>query len=106
MVCCRYLRFQMGFDVDVLGFQIEICCRYFDLFCLGDCLGYFLKNWAKLFSNLLVTLLATPKAVFNFQLLLKKSVSVCLTTKSDLQNQNKKSQNYNLAYDCIELDET
>jgi hypothetical protein len=23
------LRFQKGFVVDVLGFQIEVCCRYF-----------------------------------------------------------------------------
>ncbi len=51
------LRFQKRSDVDVLGFQIKICCRHFGLFWLGDCLGYFLKNWA-IFSNLLVTLSA------------------------------------------------
>jgi hypothetical protein len=32
MVCCRYLRFQQWFNVDDLGFQIELCCRYFGLF--------------------------------------------------------------------------
>jgi len=26
------LRFQKFFDVDALGFQIELICRYFDLF--------------------------------------------------------------------------
>jgi hypothetical protein len=50
------LRFQKWFGVEVLGFQIELCCRYCGLFGLGDCLGYFLKNWV-LFSNLLVTLI-------------------------------------------------
>ncbi len=38
------LRFQKWFDVGVLGFQIELCCRYFGLFCLGYFLGYSLKN--------------------------------------------------------------
>jgi hypothetical protein len=37
------LRFQKWFDAYFLGFQIELCCRYFDLF---GCLGHFLKNWA------------------------------------------------------------
>jgi hypothetical protein len=46
----RILRFLMGFDVDVLDFQIELCCRYFGFFCLGDCLGYFLKNWVIYFQ--------------------------------------------------------
>jgi hypothetical protein len=27
MVCCRFLRFEKWFDLDVLGFQIELCCR-------------------------------------------------------------------------------
>jgi hypothetical protein len=49
MVCCRYSK------VDVLGFQIKPCCRYFGLLWLGDCFGYFLKNGA-IFSNILVTL--------------------------------------------------
>ncbi len=45
------------FVVDVLGFQIELCCRYFGLFWLGN----FLKNLAIFFSNHLVTLqLAYP----------------------------------------------
>jgi hypothetical protein len=26
------LRFQKWFDVDILGFQIELCCRFFGLF--------------------------------------------------------------------------
>jgi hypothetical protein len=38
--------FQKWFDVDILGFQIELCCRHFGLFWIGDCLGYFLKNRA------------------------------------------------------------
>jgi hypothetical protein len=56
------LRFHKWFDLDVLGFQIKPCCRYFGHFWLEDHLGYFLKNWATflkiglLFSNLLVTL--------------------------------------------------
>ncbi len=40
------LRFLKWFDVDVIDFQIEVHCRYFDLFWLGDCWGYSLKNWA------------------------------------------------------------
>ncbi len=35
--------------LDVLDFQIELCCRYFGLFWLGHCLGYFLKNWVIFF---------------------------------------------------------
>jgi hypothetical protein len=50
------LRFQKWFDADVLGFQIELCCRYFGLFWLGDFLGYFLKILGDFLSNLLVTL--------------------------------------------------
>jgi hypothetical protein len=42
--------FQKWFDVDVLRFQIEFRGRYFGLFWLGDCLGYFK------ISNRLVTL--------------------------------------------------
>jgi hypothetical protein len=38
------LRFQKWFDVDVLGFQIELCSRKIALFWLGDSSGYFLKN--------------------------------------------------------------
>jgi hypothetical protein len=49
------LRFQKQCDVNVLDFQIELCCRYFGILWLRDSLGYFLKNWA-IFSNLLVTL--------------------------------------------------
>jgi hypothetical protein len=56
MVCCRYYKVSKVIDVDVLGFQIELCCREFGLFKIGDCLGYFLKNWVIFFSNLLVTL--------------------------------------------------
>jgi hypothetical protein len=44
MVCCRYIRFQKWFDVDVLDFQIELCCGYFGLFRLGDFLGYSPKD--------------------------------------------------------------
>jgi hypothetical protein len=49
------LSFQKWFDV--FGFQNVLCCRYFGLFWLRDCFGYFLKNWKNCFSNLLVTLL-------------------------------------------------
>ncbi len=57
MVCCRYFKVSKlrWFDVDVLGFQIELCCRYLGLFYLGDILGYFLEYWA-FFSNFPVTL--------------------------------------------------
>ncbi len=48
-------RFQKWFDSDVLGFLIELCRRYFGLFWIGDCLGYFLKNWKKI-ANLLIAL--------------------------------------------------
>jgi hypothetical protein len=41
-----------------LGFQIELCCRYFGFFWLGDSSGY-LKKLGEFFSNLLVTLKAT-----------------------------------------------
>ncbi len=50
-----YFKVSKEFDVDVLGFQTEICCRYFGPFKLGDCFGYFLKNRV-IFSNLLFTL--------------------------------------------------
>jgi hypothetical protein len=43
--------------VDVLVFQIKLCCRYFGLFCLGDFWGYFFEILGNFFSNLLVTLL-------------------------------------------------
>jgi hypothetical protein len=39
------LRFQRWFDVDVLGFQIQICYRYFGLFCLENVWATF-KIWA------------------------------------------------------------
>ncbi len=50
-----FLRFQKRFDLDVSGFQIELYCRYFGLFWLGNFLGYFWKIW-QFFSSLLVTL--------------------------------------------------
>jgi hypothetical protein len=50
------LRFQKWFVVDVSGFQIERCCRYFGLFLTLQLFGLFLKKLA-FFSNLLVTLL-------------------------------------------------
>ncbi len=44
--------FQKWFDVDVLGFQVELCnCRYLGLFWLGGCLGYFLKNFVIFFKS-------------------------------------------------------
>jgi hypothetical protein len=45
------LRFLKWFDVDVLGFQIELCFSYFGLFLLEDSLGYFWKNWAIFFKS-------------------------------------------------------
>ncbi len=57
------LRFQKWSYVVVLGFQIERCCRYFGLFCLGDFLSYFLKNWAIFFSDLLVTLAKSKNVI-------------------------------------------
>jgi len=53
------LMFQKWFGVFVLGFQIALCCRYFDIFWIGNFLGYFLKNRVIFFSNLLVTLCLT-----------------------------------------------
>jgi hypothetical protein len=50
MVCCRYFKVSKWFDVHVLGFQIELCCRNLGLFCLGDFLGYFLKYWVIFFQ--------------------------------------------------------
>ncbi len=38
------LRFQKWFVVDVLGFQIELCHRYFDLFWLGQLFGLFFEK--------------------------------------------------------------
>ena len=43
------LRFQKWFGVDVLGFQIELCCRYFGLFWLGNSLGYFFGKLGNFF---------------------------------------------------------
>ncbi len=38
------LRFQKCLDLNVLDFQIELWCRYSDIFGLWDSLGYFKKN--------------------------------------------------------------
>jgi len=56
VVCCGHLRFQKMFDVDFFNFHIELSYRYFGLFWLGDCFGYFFQNLDKFFSNRLVTL--------------------------------------------------
>jgi hypothetical protein len=37
------------FDVDVLGFQIELCCRYFGFFFTSQLLGLFFKKFGKIF---------------------------------------------------------
>jgi len=37
------------FDVHVLFFQIELCCRYLGLLGLGDFLGYYFKILANFF---------------------------------------------------------
>jgi hypothetical protein len=49
------LRFQKWFNVDALGFQIELICRYFDLFVWNTVWATFWKKWA-IFSKVLVTL--------------------------------------------------
>jgi hypothetical protein len=55
-VCCRYLRFQKGFDVDVLDFQILLRHKYFgEFFKLATVLATFKK--LGIFSNLLVILI-------------------------------------------------
>jgi hypothetical protein len=33
-------KLQKWFDVDILGFQIELCSKYFNLFLLANCLCY------------------------------------------------------------------
>jgi hypothetical protein len=54
------LRFQKWFVLDVLGFQIELCCRYFGLFLTWQRFGlFFEKKLANFFSNLLVRLQKT-----------------------------------------------
>ncbi len=53
-----FLRFQWWFVVDVLGFQIELCCRYFGLFDLAT-FGAIFENFGNFFSNLQVTLVNT-----------------------------------------------
>jgi hypothetical protein len=75
--CCKYfiLVSQNWFDVDILHFQIQISfkfCKYFGIFGLGDCFGYFLQNWA-IFLNLLVTLFKGQKlTIFVLSVLLSK----------------------------------
>ncbi len=71
-IVARILGFQKWFDIDVLAFQMKLCCRYFGIFWLGDCLGYFLNNWAIFFSKLLVTLFRTkakPMAAWHWPLM-------------------------------------
>jgi hypothetical protein len=48
----------MWFDVDVLGFQIELCCKYFGLFLTWQLFGLFFEKFGKFFSNYLVTLIS------------------------------------------------
>jgi hypothetical protein len=50
------LSFQKGFDVDVFGFEIELRCKYFGIFWLGNCFSYFSRKLGEIFSNLLVIL--------------------------------------------------
>ncbi len=35
--------FHKGFDIDALGFKLELWCRYFVIFWLWKCLGYFFQ---------------------------------------------------------------
>jgi hypothetical protein len=46
------LRFQKWFVVDDLDSEIRLCCRYFGIFGIGNCLVYFLKQWTIFFQNL------------------------------------------------------
>jgi hypothetical protein len=48
--------FQKLFEVDVLGFQIELCCRYFGLFMAWRLFGLLYERLGDFFPNLLVTL--------------------------------------------------
>jgi hypothetical protein len=43
------IRFQKWFVVDVLGFQIELCCRYFGLFLTWQLFGQFFEKNGKFF---------------------------------------------------------
>jgi hypothetical protein len=44
--------FQKWFDIDVLNLQTrQFWCGYFGIFCLGNCFGNFLKNWAILIQS-------------------------------------------------------
>jgi hypothetical protein len=51
-----FLWFQKLFDTDVLGFQIELCCRCFGLLLTWRLLGDIFCKFGQFFSNLLVTL--------------------------------------------------
>jgi hypothetical protein len=64
-------RFPEWFYVVVLNFQIELWCRYFGYFGLGNFFGYFFQNLGKFFSNLLVTLLESHKDIvkLNYKLI-------------------------------------
>jgi hypothetical protein len=53
------LRFQNWFDVDVLDFLIELCCRYFGFFLTWPTFWAILWKIWQFFSNLLVTLSAS-----------------------------------------------
>jgi hypothetical protein len=44
------LSFLKWFDVDVLGFQIELCCRYFDLFLAWRLFGLLFKKLGDFFK--------------------------------------------------------
>ncbi len=45
------LRFQTWFDVDVLDFLIELCCRYFGFFWLGQLFGLFFEKFGNFFQS-------------------------------------------------------
>jgi hypothetical protein len=51
--------FQKWFGVFVLGFQIALCCRYFDIFLDWQLFGQLFEKSGEFFSNLLVTLCLT-----------------------------------------------
>jgi hypothetical protein len=62
MVCCRYFNVSKVVWCWCCGLSNYALLQIFRPFWLGDCLGYFLKNWATLFLSLLVALCINDRA--------------------------------------------
>ncbi len=69
------LRFQKWFAVDVLGYQIELCCRYFWPFLTWQLFGLFFEKFGHFF-NLLVTLLLSQKLERRARYLMEENLKV------------------------------